>query len=69
MQYLHLKKKSYLDFLCFRQYPNVAHKISIIIDKKNSMTILNFVIIRRKKIKFMILKKKKNKILYNKKRQ
>jgi hypothetical protein len=34
MQYLHLKKKSYLDFLCFKQYPNVAHKISIIIDKK-----------------------------------
>jgi hypothetical protein len=27
--------KSWLDFLCFKQYPNVVHKISIVIDKKN----------------------------------
>jgi hypothetical protein len=41
--------KFWLDFLCFKQYPNVVHKISIVNDKKKMVIVLNFIIIKRKK--------------------
>jgi hypothetical protein len=32
----------------FQAIPNVAHKISVVNDEKNTMIVLNFVIIKRK---------------------